>query len=152
VTRKINININCRCYIFIRNKKHKKKRNKTEITKEWNKKPLHDWAQSASGRPIPFLSAASNDPRDIWGRHVGPHSWHLNPNLCTMMFRWQMDPLGQRHAHAHGLLLNDTARWGCWELVLKCYELRTRQHKVLNVNVLRPWNIIPLRIMSLERR
>jgi hypothetical protein len=26
----------------------------------------------------------------------------------------------------------------CWELVLKCYELRTRQHKMLNVNVLRP--------------
>jgi hypothetical protein len=27
---------------------------------------------------------------------------------------------------------------GCWGLVLKCYELRTRQHKMLNVNVLRP--------------
>jgi hypothetical protein len=26
----------------------------------------------------------------------------------------------------------------CWGLVLKCYELRTRQHKMLNVNVLRP--------------
>jgi midasin (ATPase involved in ribosome maturation) len=26
----------------------------------------------------------------------------------------------------------------CWELVLKCYELRTRQHKMLNVNALRP--------------
>jgi hypothetical protein len=26
----------------------------------------------------------------------------------------------------------------CWGLVLKCYELRTRQHKVLDVNVLRP--------------
>jgi N-acetylglutamate synthase/N-acetylornithine aminotransferase len=26
----------------------------------------------------------------------------------------------------------------CWRLVLKCYELRTRQHKMLNVNVLRP--------------
>jgi hypothetical protein len=25
-----------------------------------------------------------------------------------------------------------------WGLVLKCYELRTRQHKMLNVNVLRP--------------
>jgi hypothetical protein len=25
----------------------------------------------------------------------------------------------------------------CWGLVLKCYELRTRQHKMLNVNVLR---------------
>jgi hypothetical protein len=26
----------------------------------------------------------------------------------------------------------------CWGLVLKCYELRTRQHKMLNINVLRP--------------
>jgi hypothetical protein len=26
----------------------------------------------------------------------------------------------------------------CWGLVLKCYELRTRQHKMLKVNVLRP--------------
>jgi hypothetical protein len=26
----------------------------------------------------------------------------------------------------------------CWGLVLKCYELRTRQHKILNVNVLHP--------------
>jgi hypothetical protein len=27
---------------------------------------------------------------------------------------------------------------GCWGLVLKCYELRTRQHRMLNVNALRP--------------
>jgi hypothetical protein len=26
----------------------------------------------------------------------------------------------------------------CWGLVLKCYELRTGQHKMLNVNALRP--------------
>jgi hypothetical protein len=26
----------------------------------------------------------------------------------------------------------------CWGLVLKYYELRTRQHKMLNVHVLRP--------------
>jgi hypothetical protein len=26
----------------------------------------------------------------------------------------------------------------CWGLVLKCYELRTRQHKMLNVKALRP--------------
>jgi hypothetical protein len=25
----------------------------------------------------------------------------------------------------------------CWGLVLKCYELRTRQHKMLKVNALR---------------
>jgi DNA repair exonuclease SbcCD ATPase subunit len=36
----------------------------------------------------------------------------------------------------------------CWGFVLKCYELRTRQHKMLNVNVLRPWNNIPMRIMN----
>jgi hypothetical protein len=40
----------------------------------------------------------------------------------------------------------------CWRLVLKCSELRTRQHKMLNVNVLRPRSIIPLRIMILGRR
>jgi hypothetical protein len=28
--------------------------------------------------------------------------------------------------------------WHCWGLVLKCYELRTRQHKMLKVNALRP--------------
>jgi hypothetical protein len=26
----------------------------------------------------------------------------------------------------------------CWGLVLKCYGLRTRQHKMLNVDILRP--------------
>jgi hypothetical protein len=26
----------------------------------------------------------------------------------------------------------------CWRLVLKCFELRTRQHKMLDVNILRP--------------
>jgi hypothetical protein len=40
----------------------------------------------------------------------------------------------------------------CWRLALKCYELRARQHKVLNNNVLRPRNIIPLGIMDLGRR
>jgi hypothetical protein len=32
----------------------------------------------------------------------------------------------------------------CWGLVLKCYELRTRQHEVLNVNALRqPKHYLP---------
>jgi hypothetical protein len=29
----------------------------------------------------------------------------------------------------------------CWGLVLKCYELKTRQHKMLNVNVCRRGNL-----------
>jgi hypothetical protein len=30
---------------------------------------------------------------------------------------------------------SDLVEVDCWGLVLKCYELRTRQHKMLNVNV-----------------
>jgi hypothetical protein len=39
----------------------------------------------------------------------------------------------------------------CWELGLKCFELRTRQHKILNVNDLRPLkHYLPEDIMSFE--
>jgi hypothetical protein len=37
-----------------------------------------------------------------------------------------------------GLYLALSFKDVCWGLVLKCYELRTRQHKMLNVNALRP--------------
>jgi hypothetical protein len=41
----------------------------------------------------------------------------------------------------------------CWGLVLKCYELRTRQHKMLNIKALRPSDhYFPSGIMSLGRR
>jgi hypothetical protein len=41
----------------------------------------------------------------------------------------------------------------CWGLVLKCYESRTRQHKMLNVNILRPSkHYFPKDIMIFGRR
>jgi hypothetical protein len=41
----------------------------------------------------------------------------------------------------------------CWGLVLKCYESRTRQHKMLNIKALRPLNhYFPSNIMNLGRR
>jgi hypothetical protein len=41
----------------------------------------------------------------------------------------------------------------CWGLVLKCYELRTRQHKMLNVNALRPLKHYSLKdLMNFGRR
>jgi hypothetical protein len=41
----------------------------------------------------------------------------------------------------------------CWGLVLKCYELRTRQHKMLNINALRPLKHYLLKdLMSFGRR
>jgi hypothetical protein len=41
----------------------------------------------------------------------------------------------------------------CWGLVLKCYELRTRQHKMLNINVLRPLkHYLPKDLMNFGQR
>jgi hypothetical protein len=41
----------------------------------------------------------------------------------------------------------------CWGLVLKCFELRTRQHKMLSVNELRPLkHYLPKDIMNFGRR
>jgi hypothetical protein len=42
---------------------------------------------------------------------------------------------------------------GCWGLVLKCYELRTRQHKMLNINALRPLkHYFPKDLINFGRR
>jgi hypothetical protein len=41
----------------------------------------------------------------------------------------------------------------CWGLVLKYYELRTRQHRMLNVNALRPLkHYLPKDLMNFGRR
>jgi hypothetical protein len=41
----------------------------------------------------------------------------------------------------------------CWGLVLKCYELKTRQHKMLNIKALRPSkHYFPLDLMDFRRR
>jgi hypothetical protein len=41
----------------------------------------------------------------------------------------------------------------CWGLVLKCYELKTRQHKMLNIKILRPLkHYFPEDLMSFGRR
>jgi hypothetical protein len=45
------------------------------------------------------------------------------------------------------------ASYVCWGLVLKCYELRTRQHRILNIKALRPSrHYFPLGIMNSGRR
>jgi hypothetical protein len=41
----------------------------------------------------------------------------------------------------------------CWGLVLKCYELRTRQHKMLYINALRSVkHYLPEHLMNFGRR
>jgi hypothetical protein len=60
---------------------------------------------------------------------------HFTPHMfsCHISHSWIS---GGDHFLVKNLLV--LAFGICWGLVLKCYELRTRQHKVLNVNVLRP--------------
>jgi hypothetical protein len=53
-------------------------------------------------------------------QHVGMSVWPV-PGRCLAIYR--------RAARVVA---------SCWGLVLKCYELRTRQHKMLNVNILCP--------------
>jgi hypothetical protein len=58
-----------------------------------------------------------------------PATTELKPH-CRLEIRGVQD-----NANAIEYLIPDIK---CWGLVLKCYELRTRQHKMLNVNALRP--------------
>jgi hypothetical protein len=60
--------------------------------------------------------------------------------------KWMDNHMGQQNQHGNA---NPT----CWGLVLKCYESRTRQHKMLNVKALRPsGHYFPSDIMNLGRR
>jgi hypothetical protein len=46
-----------------------------------------------------------------------------------------------------------SGHYDCWGLVLKCYESRTRQHKILNIKTLCPLNhYFPSDIMDFGRR
>jgi hypothetical protein len=56
-----------------------------------------------------------------------PHPTYVSLPQITFLDFWWRRFLGQK-----------SVRVKCWGLVLKCYELRTRQHEMLNVNVLRP--------------
>jgi hypothetical protein len=66
------------------------------------------------------------------GKQVG--STHHNKNVMTTS-----RPLELLHMDLFGpIAYLSIGAIKCWGLVLKCFELRTRQHKMLNINVLRP--------------
>jgi hypothetical protein len=65
--------------------------------------------------------------------HRGPATWSGAPHEQGGTL--SHPGLGPPNSSAVGHLFSNAM---CWELVLKCYELRTRQHKMLNVKVLRP--------------
>jgi hypothetical protein len=64
--------------------------------------------------------------------------------------------LGTNWMTRHQVVLDVASRIveiNCWGLVLKCYESRTRQHKMLNTNALRPLkHYLPKDLMNFGRR
>jgi hypothetical protein len=80
---------------------------------------------------------------------LNPRIWKIEEKRIEKKKKKKKKKKKEKERAPDGL---ETGFLACWGLVLKCYELRTRQHKMLNVNVLRPRNIIPLEIMNLGRR
>jgi hypothetical protein len=69
-----------------------------------------------------------------------------SPSACRLV-----TPSGEDLEHSSNI--DNLQKFFCWGLVLKCYELRTRQHKMLNVNALRPLKHYSLKdLMNFGRR
>jgi hypothetical protein len=64
----------------------------------------------------------------------GHMAWHMTTLDTHTWLRGEVPRLGSTDEDVDLLRGVDC---DCWGLVLKCYELRTRQHKMLMVNVLR---------------
>jgi hypothetical protein len=99
--------------------------------------------KSASHCPAPE-GAAGDDPAQVGSANYdpAPEGAQAGSPSCTSMDVHAGSPPHSGCMVAALTLDQGVALEGsvpaCWGLVLKCYELRTRQHKMLNVNVLRP--------------
>ena len=62
-------------------------------------------------------------------------AWHMTTLDTHTWLRGEVPRLGSTDEDVDLLRGVDC---DCWGLVLKCYELRTRQHKMLMDNALRP--------------
>jgi hypothetical protein len=68
---------------------------------------------------------------------------------------WDIHDLPPRTVEVSSFYHDSFSIWPgqCWGLVLKCYESRTRQYKMLNINALRPLkHYLPKDLMNFGRR
>jgi hypothetical protein len=97
--------------------------------------------------PDPAEWAGQRTPRGR-GRHHTP----VRPDPYTRVRSLRVSPNSSRVPEREGPWCVQGSG-ACWGLVLKCYELRTRQHKMLNVNALRPLkHYLPKDLMNFKRR
>jgi hypothetical protein len=81
-------------------------------------------------------------------RHLWPTLGNRRPLLTAMLAA----SLSEEESVELSSESHSRHTW-CWGLVLKCYELRTRQHRMLNVKALRPLkHYFPKDLMSFGRR
>jgi hypothetical protein len=92
------------------------------VQTKWSHVPLTFNAKDVDLRSAPHMDAMVINCSVVgWDLHKVLVD---NSSQAYIIFLHAFDRMGISHS--------------CWGLVLKCYELRTRQHKMLNVNVLRP--------------
>jgi hypothetical protein len=83
----------------------------------------------------------------FFGHTISQNGIDVDPDKVQEVMNWKPPTTVRQIQSFLGL-----AGYYCWGLVLKCYELRTRQHKMLNVNVLRPLkHYLPEDLMNFER-
>jgi hypothetical protein len=83
----------------------------------------------------------------FFGHTISQNGIAIDPDKVQEVMNWKPPTTVRQIQSFLGL-----AGYYCWGLVLKCYELRTRQHKMLNVNVLRPLkHYLPEDLMNFER-
>ena len=111
-------------------------------------------------RPFSSLLVGLLRPRLACWDHGTPSARTGGGKTCNTYPMWGAAPraTGQRCLFESDTLYSALMGEGggecdCWWLVLKCYELGTRQHKMLNVNILRPSkHYFPKDIMIFGRR
>jgi hypothetical protein len=111
----------------------------------WN---VMEWVQLVYWSLVPWVEARRIE---LFGVGLAAELWELGisswGDLFLLLLPFPLVWLFWRGVRSWGNL-----GW-CWGLVLKCYELRTRQHKVLNVNALRPpKHYLPKDLMNFGRR
>jgi hypothetical protein len=111
-------------------------------------RPLPDRRYSLGSYIVPtyqhesFVRTLSSLMRTRENFSVG-HPSQIAPSHARLTWRFFRDRLSKKKTHLIGMdtlliLLSLGPGYHCWGLALKCYELRTRQHKTLMVNVLCP--------------
>jgi hypothetical protein len=121
------------------------------------------WARDKhEGHGFPLLRLSPSDFSPPFALRLAPT--HLGWGMRRQFTRRSRDPPGSKRRQwrtgLSGAPIDSSLHQrsslvvgACWGFALKCYELRTRQHKMSNINALRPLkHYFPKDLMNFGRR